>query len=57
MIGWRYGDDTEVISGRWELRGTDSAPPPNALSSPKNKSPAPSEEQGVVQGVLLEILV
>ena len=35
----------------WELRGADSAPPPNALSTPKNKIPAPSEVQGVVQGV------
>ena len=39
----------------WELRGADSAPPPNALSTQKNKIPAPSEVQGVVQGVLLEI--
>ena len=38
-----------------ELRGADSAPPPNALSTQKNKIPAPSEAQGVVQGVLLEI--
>ena len=33
----------------WELRGADFDPPPNALSTPKNKIPAPSGVQGVVQ--------
>ena len=34
------------LSESGELRGADSAPMPNALSTPKNKIPAPRELRG-----------